>query len=77
MTTVPCTTDRMRLILSFSGPDDVGSEVSEISLDDMGMGGWTGQLPDGGFLSVFLGGPGSQQQTFEVGVSNTGEYLFY
>lgn len=40
----------------------------------MGWGDWTGPLPDGGYLGVFLSNSGSAQQTFEVGVSDSGEF---
>lgn len=59
------------------GPNDVGSSpgVAEIVLDDLGMGEWIGSLDEGGFLSVVAGGSGGAQQSFELGVSNTGEPL--
>ncbi|TCD65161.1 stretch-activated cation channel mid1 [Steccherinum ochraceum] len=54
------------------GPDDSGGAVSEILLSDNGMGGWTGSLNQGGFLSVLVGNAGGPQQSFQLGVSDTG-----
>ncbi|KAH8092178.1 stretch-activated Ca2+-permeable channel component-domain-containing protein [Cristinia sonorae] len=55
------------------GPDDLEDPgVREIALNSTGVGEWTGPLTQGGFLSVSIGGPSGQQQSFEVAVSSTG-----
>jgi calcium channel MID1 len=48
-----------------------GTNVFEIFLD-AGLGNWTGRASNGGVLAVESAG----QTSFEVGVSNTGEFLY-
>jgi calcium channel MID1 len=49
-----------------------GANVFEIFLD-AGLGNWTGPASNGGVLAVENAG----QSSFEVGVSNTGEFLYF